>query len=78
MQQYLEATLSDRQLAQLHEAWLRFHQASQAAQQRRAYSTASLHHAAAQQCVSWQRQSTLPHGGCTAERAEVRLETGSG
>ena len=68
----MEANLSAHQLGQVHQAWQRFVQGSQAAQQRRAQSTAVLHQAAAQQCISWQKQSTKPSGGCTAERAEVR------
>ncbi|KAI7841466.1 hypothetical protein COHA_004861 [Chlorella ohadii] len=69
--QYMEANLSAHQLSQVHQAWQRFVQGSQAAQQRRAQSTAVLHQAAAQQCISWQKQSTKPSGGCTAERAEA-------
>ncbi len=72
LQQYMEANLSAHQLSQVHEAWQRFVRGSQAAEQRRAQSTAVLHQAAAQQCVSWQKQSTQPSGGSTAERADVR------
>lgn len=72
LQQYLQANLTPKQLGQLREAWQRFQQGCQAAQQRRNNATSGLHCAAALQSVSWQKQSMLPSGGCTAERSQVR------
>ncbi len=52
-----------------------------AAVEMRVQASARLQYAAAVQALSWQKQSMLPKGGCSAERSQVRydcIDTGTG
>lgn len=72
MQQYLQANLTADQLQELEAAWRRYQTSTEAARQQRTAAAVQLQYAAAVQSISWQKQSTQPSGGCTAERSQVR------
>jgi hypothetical protein len=70
--QYLQANLAPEQMKELEAAWQRYQSSTAAARLQRASAAVQLQYAAALQSVSWQKQSTQPSGGCTAERSQVR------
>ncbi len=72
LQQYLQANLASSQLKELEAAWGRYQASTDAARVQRTSAAVQLQYAAALQSISWQKQSTQPNGGCTAERSQVR------